>query len=111
MIAATNPFLGLSTPITPMGVIHHGKCPMVRIETATGRIIEVPASLPPESLVQICDGSSWLVGQFPDRIVRRGIGRMPKDWGFCAFRAARALIDACMHAEQVRQQRRKGASA
>lgn len=113
MIAATNPFLGLTTPLTPMGYFPGDHGPMVRVETNAGRIIEVPAALPAESLAQICGGTSWLRCHFPDAVTRRSYDLHASTIAqpFCQQRAARALVAACQHAEQVRQQRRKGASA
>ncbi|HQS70019.1 MAG: hypothetical protein B7Y36_08365 [Novosphingobium sp. 28-62-57] len=113
MIAATNPFLGLSTPLTPMGYFAGDHGPMVRVESNAGRIMEVPAALPAESLKALCGGTSWLSGQFPDVVTRRSYDPHASTIspGFCQMRAARALIDACQHAEQVRAQRRKGAPA
>lgn len=104
MIAATNPFLGLSTPVMPIGIEQQGNLQLVRLETAGGRIVSIPAALPPSSLTQICGGSSWLTGQFPQYAHRYGTQALVV--GFDQSRAARALIEACCHAEQVRRERK-----
>lgn len=108
MIAATNPFLGRSTPIMPIGTEQVGDLQLVRLETHGGRIVSIPAALPPSSLTQICGGTSWLTGQFPNGTVWRSSDQ-PDGHGqpaFCAMKAARALIDACRHAEEMRRKRK-----
>lgn len=115
MIAAINPFLGMTTPVMPIGILLQGNLQMILVETFHGRIVEVPAALPRESLRHICGGTSWLQSQFP--IYARGKkGADGHDTaalvvGFDQARAARALIEACCHAETVRRERRSGAGS
>lgn len=103
MIAATNPFLDRGSPVMPIGTATYEDVPLLRVENAAGRIQSIPADLSRDGLMHLCGGSSWLRAHFPDRMVRGSCdGRGTQSPGFCTFRAARALREACAHVEARR---------
>lgn len=102
MIACTNPFLGIHSPVMPIGVEAEGAAQLLRLESAGGRIVTVPDALPVDSLRQLCGGTSWLASQFPP--IARGSDQPLSLPGFDQPRAARALVEACAHAQARRTQ-------
>lgn len=104
MIACTNPFLGIHSPVMPIGVEVEGDAQLVRLETSAGRIVAIPDALPVPSLTQICGGSSWLTTFFPQKA---GPAADQFVVGFDRDSAAHALIEACAHAQARRTQPRR----
>lgn len=111
MIAATNPFLSLGSPVMPIGTAASDDVPLLRVETNAGRVQCVPAEISAEGLRVVCGGTSWLRAHFPNTVEWRGFGPGPQQPPFCAFRAARALREACAHVEARRSGKLGSAAA
>lgn len=103
MIAATNPFLDRGSPVMPIGTAAYEDVPLLRVETAGGRIQSIPADLSRDGLMHLCGGSSWLRAQFPNRLALcRAFGVDLDASSFSVAEASRALVAACAHVEARR---------